>query len=72
MHECFHKYTRVVRGQDSEDKKHDRSGFGEQSYAALCEGSERNVRSPCELCTVRFLGPRIKRREVGNGPRRIR
>ena len=51
-HRSLHKYTKVARGQE-----HDRSGAGEEGYAALCarcEGRERNqiwpLRSTC--CTV--------------------
>ena len=52
----LYKYAWVARGQDG-GKEHDRSGTGEEGYAAFCagcEGSERNgmrhLRSSC--CTV--------------------
>ena len=56
-HKNLHKYTRMARGQDGEEVEHNRTGAGEEGYAAFCagcEGRERNLtmhlRSPC--CTV--------------------
>ena len=56
-HKNLHKYTRLASDQNGVEVKHDKSGAGEEGYAAFCtgcEGSERNgtrhLRSP--YCTV--------------------
>ena len=57
--------------------EHDRSGTGEERYAALCAECESSKRSGLlnhhvVLCKVRLVGTWIKRREVVTGARRNR
>ena len=40
-HMSLHKYTRVARNHDRVAKEHNRSGAGEEGFAALCAGCER-------------------------------
>ena len=43
-HRSVHKYTRVAKGRDSVETKHDRPGAGEERYAVICAGCEGGER----------------------------
>ena len=68
-HRSLHNYTRGGKGVTrSGGKEHDRSGAGEEGYAAICAGVRMGRgmgRSLSDhLCKVKLVGACIKRKGV--------